>query len=215
MATSGVLTKTIAHATGVHERTVAMVVRELRTTGLLRTGARGVNAPHMLPIDAARVLIAILVSERPVDAPKAVRDFGSLECGKITPRNVPPTIDHGFILELPERHLFEDGLAFVIQKYAQAPWGAMSAPFLKVSASVNNMQAEIELLTHRYCYFYSRLLDMNRQLGSSSIVVNQEDRDILAQFGTAAEEYNILKIHKTHALFVDALVQISADFAGD
>lgn len=193
-----------------------MVVRELRTAGLLTTGARGVNAPAMTTLDAARVLIAFLVSDRPIDAPRTVRDFGALRCAVKFPRNVPATIEHAFMLELPEHHLFEEGLAFVIQTYARAPWTAAAPPYLAVSASVNNMQAEIELLTHTYRYFYYKLLDLsvNRQSSQSSIISNQEDRDILAQFGTAKEEYNTIRINQRRELGAGVLVPISADFAG-
>lgn len=68
----GDLCKVVAQATGVGEQTVAMYARVLREAGLLTTGARGVNAPHMKAIDAARLLIAMMATEKPSRAASAV-----------------------------------------------------------------------------------------------------------------------------------------------
>lgn len=65
-------TNFIADALLVEAATVAIYARDLRKAGLLTTGARGVNAPHMRPLDAARILIALMATDRPSEAVDSV-----------------------------------------------------------------------------------------------------------------------------------------------
>lgn len=74
----GPFIKFIADALAEDEKTVAIYVRELLNAGLLTTGARGVNAPHMLPLDAARVILALLATDRPSQAVDAVKRYGAM-----------------------------------------------------------------------------------------------------------------------------------------
>lgn len=60
------------------EATVAKFAQLLRQEGLLSTGARGVNAPHMTTLDGSRLLIALLATDRPGAAVSAVKAFGQL-----------------------------------------------------------------------------------------------------------------------------------------
>lgn len=53
--------------------------RRLREAGLLSTGARGVNAPEMTPLDAARFLIAVLTTPSPAQCVERVRRFGQIK----------------------------------------------------------------------------------------------------------------------------------------
>ena len=55
-----------------------LYARNLREAGYIRSGARGVNAPEMTPIDAAALLTAILVTDRPNFAVDAVKDFSGI-----------------------------------------------------------------------------------------------------------------------------------------
>lgn len=61
-------TNIIAHSTRVPEKTVAMFARNLKSAGLLTTGARGVNAPEMTMLDFTRMLITVCATDRPGDA---------------------------------------------------------------------------------------------------------------------------------------------------
>lgn len=74
----GPFIKFIADALAEDEKTVAIYVRELLNAGLLTTGARGVNAPHMLPLDAARVILALLATDRPSQAVASVKRYGAM-----------------------------------------------------------------------------------------------------------------------------------------
>lgn len=68
----------IAATFTVEEKTVKVYFRTLREGGLLTTGARGVNAPDMTPLDAARMTIALLACDGPSQAVERVQRFGQL-----------------------------------------------------------------------------------------------------------------------------------------
>ena len=68
----------MAHVLGVPHKTMVTYTRFLKEAGLLTTGARGVNAPHMTPMDAARVTIALLTCDTPSQAVDRVRRFGQI-----------------------------------------------------------------------------------------------------------------------------------------
>tara|TARA_R110002074_G_scaffold24191_3_gene72363 strand:+ start:854 stop:1474 length:621 start_codon:yes stop_codon:yes gene_type:complete len=64
---------------GVEEKTIRMIIRILREAGLFTTGARGVNAPDITPLDAVRVVIAVVASTSPSRAVRDVKYFGALK----------------------------------------------------------------------------------------------------------------------------------------
>ncbi len=68
----------MAHVFNVPHKTMITYTRFLKEAGLLTTGARGVNAPHMTSLDAARVTIALLSSDSPGQAAERVKRFGAI-----------------------------------------------------------------------------------------------------------------------------------------
>ena len=58
--------------------TVTVYARLLKEAGLLTTGARGRNAPDMTPLDAARLVLAILTTNSPSQCVERVRRFGQI-----------------------------------------------------------------------------------------------------------------------------------------
>lgn len=68
----------MAHAFDVPHKTMVTYTRFLKEAGLLTTGARGVNAPDMTPLDAARVTIALLATDTPGQAVERVKRFGPI-----------------------------------------------------------------------------------------------------------------------------------------
>jgi hypothetical protein len=64
---------------GHESKTIKVVVRNLREAGLFTTGARGVNAPDITTLDAARVAIAVVASSSPGRAVKDVLFFGAMK----------------------------------------------------------------------------------------------------------------------------------------
>ena len=69
----------MSESLGVEEKTIRMIVRLLREAGLFTTGARGVNAPDITPLDAVRVVIAVVASPSPSRAVRDVKYFGALK----------------------------------------------------------------------------------------------------------------------------------------
>jgi hypothetical protein len=70
----------VSRTFGIPEKTITSYTRFLKEAGLLTTGARGVNAPDMTPLDAARVTIALLTCSRPGQAVERVKQFGKMPC---------------------------------------------------------------------------------------------------------------------------------------
>lgn len=91
----GPFTKLIARVYGIEEKTVTVYARFLREAGLLTTGARGVNAPHMLPLDAARMTIALLATDKPSQAVELVARYGAMKLrANETTENLPEYLFH-------------------------------------------------------------------------------------------------------------------------
>lgn len=62
---AGQLQARIAAATGIEAASVAVVMRSIREAGLITsTGGRGPSAPDMVPMDAARTLLAVMAVEQ-------------------------------------------------------------------------------------------------------------------------------------------------------
>ncbi|MBI6630703.1 hypothetical protein [Pontibaca salina] len=70
--------KLIAQAYSVPLNSVTVHARNLKESGLLTTGARGTNAPDMKPLDAARMTIVLLSTDRPARAVESLSAYGSL-----------------------------------------------------------------------------------------------------------------------------------------
>lgn len=69
----------LAHHTRADEARVILYARLLREAGLLTTGPRGRHAPHMKPVDAARMLIALMATDRPSEAVEALHRWGPMQ----------------------------------------------------------------------------------------------------------------------------------------
>lgn len=104
----------IANATGFSSKTIRVAFRSLREAGLMTTGARGVNAPDMVSLDAARLLIWALVSDRPADAPQIVGDFAGLT---LQAEQLEGSHFDSFRADVPgffEPHSFETGIEMLL-----------------------------------------------------------------------------------------------------
>lgn len=118
--TLGPMVKGFAKALDVPLPEVDRVARVLRDAKLLKTGARGVNAPTQEYIDAARLAIPFMVTDKPSRAAEAVTDFGSLVCHTV----VPGKHHKKFRLGGPKQpfnigHPLEEGIAELIRIYAE------------------------------------------------------------------------------------------------
>lgn len=72
---SGPFIKAVSEAYRIEEKTVSIVARFLKDAGLLSMGARGINAPHMTALDAARLTIALLATDKPARAVEETKRF--------------------------------------------------------------------------------------------------------------------------------------------
>lgn len=76
---SAAFNKMIAQALTTPEHSVIVYARRLKEAGLMTTGARGRNAPEMTPMDAARLTLAILTTDSPLQCVEFVTRFGQLK----------------------------------------------------------------------------------------------------------------------------------------
>lgn len=76
---SAAFIKLMAETLTMPESTATDYARRLKEAGLLSTGARGVNAPEMTPLDAARFLIAVLTTPSPAQCVERVQRFGQIK----------------------------------------------------------------------------------------------------------------------------------------
>lgn len=93
---------------GLPESSVAAVARVMREAGWLTTGARGVNAPEMTRVDAARMTLALLSGEPPSKVVEEFEFLRSLEA--ITP---PPASGFTAGSGLDKAHFLEDALIWL------------------------------------------------------------------------------------------------------
>jgi hypothetical protein len=93
---------------GLHEPSVAAVARVMREAGWLTTGARGVNAPEMTHVDAARLTLALLSGEPPG---KVVEEFEFLR--RLEAKTPPSATGFTAGSGLDQAHCLEDGLVWL------------------------------------------------------------------------------------------------------
>lgn len=150
MPTIGTLTRRIAEAMGVEEKTVTVFVRRLREEEWLTTGARGVNAPSMNYLDAARIVLALLVTDKPSAACDAISDFGSLVLDRTDKREQSDDVRN--LEAAVDGEKLENFVAALIQLYADAPALHDIACELRVkpgAATVQlKLQGQIYIFTH-------------------------------------------------------------------
>lgn len=79
------------------------LARTMREAGLLTSGARGVNAPSATPMDAARLLIAMMLDSTPpsvVEDVQLVGSFAPMNPDKLPAGFKPDCLEHGLALLL-------------------------------------------------------------------------------------------------------------------
>jgi hypothetical protein len=197
MATSGGISKIVAGATGVVPETVLLNTRILREAGLLTVGGRGSNAPAMTTRDAARLVIALLTTDRPSDGPEAVREFGQLR--RATGGVPTEEGDHRFQFQPAGR--FEDALAALLEALAALP-DFEAPPKIIVAANVNELLCTIEVQGLRYSYLHSSLRDK----------ADQKTDSIEPFVFALREQYRKSRIRVRREIGTDVLVPIADNF---
>jgi hypothetical protein len=141
---------------GLHEPTVAAVARVMREAGWLTTGARGVYAPEMTHVDAARLTLALLSGEPPG---KVVEEFEFLR--GLEPKTPPPATGFTAGSGLDQAHCLEDGLiwlfgltsnASLFQENSDSVLGIWYWPSVTVSVDASARAAQIRYSPHICTY---------------------------------------------------------------
>jgi hypothetical protein len=128
MATPAQLVRMVSSATGVPLPTIVDIDRKL-VKGKLRTkGGRGFNAARMTPLDAARLLTAVLGSPQANEAAAAVERY-ALTCPDKTRSSdkLFAAAELKDLAALPARHSFVEALAALIVSAATGSLAAMIA----------------------------------------------------------------------------------------
>lgn len=106
---SAAFIETVANAYRVDEKTVTLFARLLKEARLLTSGGRGRHAPHMQPIDAARMTIALLATDKPARAVDRLERFRNLTFQPTESKGPFPSalgIEEGTTLEQVLTNLF-------------------------------------------------------------------------------------------------------------
>lgn len=188
MVKSGGFITGVANILCLPEPTITGAFRVLRVNGLMTTGARGVNAPEMTDMDAARMLIAMLVSERPAYAESGARDFGSLVCTNFKSAiELNPYLDEQVLEQVNDiakdftfearglsvRHTFEEAISEIIRMFGddrnEEYWergqiiahdGTIFEPQITIEVIPTELSARILMQGNRYEY-HDALVDHN------------------------------------------------------
>lgn len=127
----------VAGAYRVEEKTVQLYARLMKEAGLITSGARGVNAPHMHPRDAVRMTIALLATSSAARAVELYQRFSAMTYQPDRSSGPDPIgfgIMRGDSLENVLLSMFVDGLGAPIWSYS--PW---------IEVHENDRTATIEL----------------------------------------------------------------------
>lgn len=156
----------------IDPKTVATYARHLREAGMLSQGGRGRGGADATELDAARLLIAIMVDGYAKEAPQILKDFGRLKCGgeflAIDENGVlhHPDLRMSELLDMPQNPELEDVIAALIGAYGGANteaekilranmWGAVETyPMCRLIIPSGTPTAEIQIAGHRY-FFHS------------------------------------------------------------
>jgi len=120
------LVESVATVEGMDPATVALIARNVREAGLIRTGGRGPSAGKMAVTDAVNLLIAVNAADKVGESAKTVKTFRRLETyGRFTGR----TFKLGDVLEqliqaasnkaLPEQFVFDRVPPRVAEAFSQ------------------------------------------------------------------------------------------------
>ncbi len=191
MATPGQLISKLSDVLTIPERTVTVYDRVLREAGLLSKAGRGRGSVHRSPLDTARLLIALLSTSAPARAAKAVRDFGALECRKLSIAN-PDKLDLSKLCgkQFKRVHTLEDAISAIIAGFGRDDFRELLEdnvrgdsrmpllPYIGIVVYDTKLAAEINIEGNVNGYRHSLLLDANKPRSSD----NERDRNLDACF---------------------------------
>jgi len=228
--TLGPMAKGFAAALQVPQPEVDRVARVLRSEKLLTTGARGVNAPAQQYIDAARLLLPFLITDKAPLAAQAVRDFGELLCWKVEAHEKHQSCklggnSGGFGIG----HKLEDGIAELIRIYAEdgdeeyfkearSLISSVTVKSTELTAVINMVGAEYYysekyMLAHRE-YFLTHF--EKAYAGGAESFLDFQEKDPLKKHVELAEKYarRIWTTREIHQGVIDEIAGLFVDKGG-
>lgn len=182
MPSIGEFNSKFAEIIGASPGSVLKVQRVLRDARLITTGARGVNAPDFTPTDAARMMLAFLVSDRPSLAVAAVLEFGKLTVSlrdDFESEGDDPV--HTIVSScMADFETLEEALSALIGAFAKLPRSVVTERCggASVSCVTNDMTASLQWLSG-YCLFSNA--------GSLKEALAADADDSAASFGEIAK----------------------------
>ena len=150
MASPAQLVQTVSSATGVPLATIVDIDRKLATAKLRSKGGRGFNAARMTPLDAARLLVAVLGSPQANTAAEAVRRYSLTAADKDrSSENLFCAARIDDLAALPPRHSFVEAVAALIASTATGSLAGMvsaaEGPTIEVFAFARATRGRIRI----------------------------------------------------------------------
>ena len=140
MASPAQLVETVSGATGLPLATVVDIDRRLVKAGMRTIGGRGFSAARMTPLNAARLLTAVLASAQSNTSAEAVERYLNTRVDKArSSERLYALTDLADLAALPVRHSFVDAIAALI---ASASSGSLAK---LIAASTDGWIPHIEL----------------------------------------------------------------------
>lgn len=213
MLTSGEMIRHVAEATGFPEVHVLQAVRVLRTEGLLSKKGRGTSAARLSGTEMARLLIALMVTERPTQAAQAVNDFGlSLLFDQVIDDDgEAPGLDKGTTLDLALGRLFETYVGADVIGVNEATGAAVhDVPSFNLVIDVDQVQAVIHHGHRSIKYAFHHFTQA--QLWSA---LERDDRPAIKAAQAAYNEVSRIyfkKIRTTRSLYPNVFEALAAPF---
>lgn len=202
MLTSGVLVRVVAAATEVPEATVALYLRSLREAGLITTGARGVNAARMSHLDAARLLLAIVATDRPARAVEAITDFGALELHFFGRADTAAA--EGLTQRIPNGDKLEDIIARVIGNYENG-----SEEWCYLEVDIGALQAFLTVKEGAYSFSTPEFIALDK---AKSLGASPDDRLTLAENAVARSRRYASRVKIQKTIYSDVFAEIGDAF---
>ena len=140
MASPAQLMETISRATGLPLATVVDIDRRLVKAGLRNIGGRGFSAARMTPLDAARLLTAVLASPHSNTSAEAVERYMQTRVDKSrSSEGLYTASGLDDLAALPARHAFVDAIASLIASVSTGSFAKL------IAASPDGWVPHIEL----------------------------------------------------------------------
>ena len=213
MVTTTDLTAIVASATGVNPQSIVQIIRNLRSAGLLSSGGRGRHAAKMSAKDAALVIVAMLISDRPTDAAQAVKDSRHLvwvawrEATKPEPSIfVFPDGDRGEngAAGLPLQLI--DALVHVLKKLAAWKPGAGRST-VKICFDTEDLSCQIVTSAGEQRYF------VTEQWAERITALNAKGEEDLKIWKALRKSYQLSRISVRRTIHHNTLFEIAQLFA--